>query len=65
MKLTRSQKADALIHWARTGELRGCWCKYPRKERNNWNVSVRGPEGLPNPVWDIIYCPVCSKFLDD
>ena len=65
MTLTREQKADALIHWAKTGELRGCWCRYPREDRNNWNVSVRDLEGLPNPVWDILYCPVCGVKLAD
>jgi hypothetical protein len=42
-----------------------CWCEYRRDVRNNWNVSIREPGGLPNPVWDIEYCPVCGKKLED
>ncbi len=42
-----------------------CWCEYSKERRNNWNVSIRGKDGLPTHVWDIIYCPVCGKKLED
>ena len=42
-----------------------CWCEYPRGRRNNWNVSVRDKEGLPNFMWNIAYCPVCSKIMKE
>lgn len=38
-----------------------CWCSYPQEVRNNWNVSVRDKEGVPNLVWKIVCCPVCGK----
>ena len=65
MPLTREQKADVLIHLARGGELKGCWCNYSRERRNNYNVSVRDPNGVPDPVWEILYCPHCGEKLTD
>ena len=46
-------------------EKERCWCDYPVAERNNWNVSIRGPDGLPNPVWSFTFCPVCGRSLND
>ena len=40
-----------------------CWCEYPYRKRNNWNVSVQDKEGLPNPTWPITFCPVCRKMV--
>jgi len=45
------------------GEKLKCWCEYSKERRNNWNVSIIGKDGLPTPVWDIIYCPVCGGKL--
>ena len=42
-----------------------CWCEYPEEERNNWNVSIRGPDGIPDPVWDFTFCPVCGRKLNE
>jgi len=71
--ICKACKADALIHVARYGNMPKhikcphgvCWCEYPKEKRNNWNVSIIGKDGLPEPVWDIIFCPVCSRKLED
>ena len=46
-------------------EKKKCWCGYSNRERNNWNVSVKDREGLPNFVWNIAYCPVCGKPMKE
>ncbi len=40
-----------------------CWCDYYRKVRNESIVSIRAPEGEPNLVWKIMFCPVCRKEM--
>lgn len=40
-----------------------CWCDYYRKVRNESIVSIRAPEGEPNLVWKILFCPACGKEM--
>lgn len=45
------------------GKPQRCFCEYPHKQRNTWNVSVQDKEGYPSPVWDITFCPNCGKMM--
>ncbi len=42
-----------------------CWCEYDHNVRLNYNVSVKGKDGYPNPVWGIKFCPVCRRKVED
>jgi len=70
--ICKACRADALIHVARYGNMPKkiecshglCWCAYPKDKRNNWNVSVQDTEGVPDPVWEIVFCPICGRKLE-
>lgn len=47
------------------GKKEKCWCEYDKNSRNNWNVSVKDREGIPSRVWEVEYCPVCGKKMEE